>query len=331
MAKKDFYSVLGVSSTASHAEIKSAYYRLAQKYHPDKNAGNEQFVDLFKEINEAYQLLSDPIKRKAYDLQNNTFRAAQGDRKLPSLYYLRVKSDATFVKQFEEFKLSFSFPSEARFFKRNNLSNWYIVEGPMVSQHEIIVDGIQRKETTIQYVLAAINQGKFKIDETSVIINNKKIIGNPIFIQVGAQQCSVNASETAWGNPIVVEMAKMYEVRTQYHIKTKTKKRLVIIPIGPTYRRKIHRIERITLGIAIVLTLLTKIIGSSIVYGLTFFIPSYLILRNVLRLYFKISSPIQIIAQHRAYQGYQQNGYQATSRNIFYYFGLRYQLLRKIL
>ena len=102
MAKKDFYSVLGVSSTASHAEIKSAYYRLAQKYHPDKNVGNEQFVDLFKEINEAYQLLSDPVKRKAYDLQNNTFRAAQGDGKLPSLYYLRVKSDATFVKQFEE-------------------------------------------------------------------------------------------------------------------------------------------------------------------------------------------------------------------------------------
>ncbi len=66
MAKRDFYDVLGVSKTASIDEIKSAYRRMAKKHHPDvnKEAGNEE---KFKEVNEAYQTLSDPQKRQAYD------------------------------------------------------------------------------------------------------------------------------------------------------------------------------------------------------------------------------------------------------------------------
>jgi len=66
MAKRDYYEVLGVSKTASVDEIKSAYRRLAKQYHPDlnKEQGNEE---KFKEVNEAYQVLSDPQKRQAFD------------------------------------------------------------------------------------------------------------------------------------------------------------------------------------------------------------------------------------------------------------------------
>lgn len=66
MAKKDYYSVLGVSKSASDSEIKSAYRKLARKHHPDvdKSAGAEA---RFKEISEAYQILSDVQKRKTYD------------------------------------------------------------------------------------------------------------------------------------------------------------------------------------------------------------------------------------------------------------------------
>ncbi len=65
-AKRDYYEVLGVSKTASAAEIKSAYRKMALKYHPDRNkeTGAE---DRFKEINEAYQVLSDPKKKQTYD------------------------------------------------------------------------------------------------------------------------------------------------------------------------------------------------------------------------------------------------------------------------
>ncbi|HEJ9487190.1 molecular chaperone DnaJ [Proteus sp. GOKU] len=67
MAKRDFYEVLGLSKTADEKEIKRAYKRLAMKYHPDRNQGDKESESKFKEIKEAYEILSDAQKRAAYD------------------------------------------------------------------------------------------------------------------------------------------------------------------------------------------------------------------------------------------------------------------------
>lgn len=67
MSKRDYYEVLGVSRTATEAEMKSAFRKLAMQYHPDRNPGDEEAEHKFKEINEAYQTLSDGQKRAAYD------------------------------------------------------------------------------------------------------------------------------------------------------------------------------------------------------------------------------------------------------------------------
>lgn len=67
MDYKDYYSILGVTKSASKEEIKKAYRSLAKKYHPDKNKGDKAAEDKFKDISEAYEVLSDPEKRQQYD------------------------------------------------------------------------------------------------------------------------------------------------------------------------------------------------------------------------------------------------------------------------
>src|SRR5262249_62292480 len=64
---KDYYSTLGVAKTATDKEIKQAFRKLARKHHPDVNPGDKSAESKFKEINEAYEVLGDPEKRKKYD------------------------------------------------------------------------------------------------------------------------------------------------------------------------------------------------------------------------------------------------------------------------
>ena len=67
MEFKDYYATLGVTKTATEKEIKQAFRKLARKHHPDVNPGDKAAESKFKEINEAYEVLGDPEKRKKYD------------------------------------------------------------------------------------------------------------------------------------------------------------------------------------------------------------------------------------------------------------------------
>src|SRR5687767_11937142 len=67
MEFKDYYATLGVAKTASEKEIKQAFRKLARKHHPDVNPGDKSAEAKFKELNEAYEVLGDPAKRRKYD------------------------------------------------------------------------------------------------------------------------------------------------------------------------------------------------------------------------------------------------------------------------
>jgi len=76
MAGKDYYAILGIKRGASDKEIRQAYRRLARKYHPDVNAGDKAAEEKFKEMNAAYEVISDPEKRRKYDLYGDQWQYA---------------------------------------------------------------------------------------------------------------------------------------------------------------------------------------------------------------------------------------------------------------
>src|SRR5215510_3732602 len=78
MDYKDYYKILGVERKASADDIRSAYRKLAMKYHPDKNPGDKKAEDKFKDINEAYQVLSDDSKRAKYDQLGSAYTNFRG-------------------------------------------------------------------------------------------------------------------------------------------------------------------------------------------------------------------------------------------------------------
>ena len=117
---KDYYKILGVSPNATEQEIKSAYRRLALKYHPDKNPNDPYAEEKFKEISEAYAVLMDPVKRRRYDEAMATSRRQAFSYSQEQIFEDLFRPDNFFrlfneiINEFERFGLSF----DQKFFRK---------------------------------------------------------------------------------------------------------------------------------------------------------------------------------------------------------------------
>src|SRR4030066_420939 len=107
MATRDYYDILGVNKNASDEELKKAYRKLAMKFHPDRNPNKKEAEERFKEINEAYAVLSDKEKRKQYDMfgaegfrqrftQEDIFRGFDFDEHLSGLFRGRGRRESRY-------------------------------------------------------------------------------------------------------------------------------------------------------------------------------------------------------------------------------------------
>lgn len=109
MSFKNYYIILGVKNTASSEEIKQAFRKLAKQYHPDKNHGNNSAEEFFKEVQEAYSVLSDYEKRKNYDLKfayANTYQQVKNKNHTPytgnAYQYAQQQAQARRERQYRQ-------------------------------------------------------------------------------------------------------------------------------------------------------------------------------------------------------------------------------------
>lgn len=107
MAKRDYYEILGVSKDADDKQLKKAFRKFARKYHPDLNPNNKEAEQRFKEVNEAYEILSDPAKRKQYDSFGHAafdagFQGSEGFRTRTGGFDPRAAQDRGFGSIFED-------------------------------------------------------------------------------------------------------------------------------------------------------------------------------------------------------------------------------------
>ena len=107
MAKRDYYEILGVSRDADDKQLKKAFRKFARKYHPDLNPNNKEAEQRFKEVNEAYEILSDSTKRKQYDSYGHAafdagFQGSEGFRTRTGGFDPRAAQDRGFGSIFED-------------------------------------------------------------------------------------------------------------------------------------------------------------------------------------------------------------------------------------
>jgi len=107
MAKRDYYEILGVSRDADDKQLKKAFRKFARKYHPDLNPNNKEAEQRFKEVNEAYEILSDSTKRKQYDSYGHVafdagFQGSEGFRTRTGGFDPRAAQDRGFGSIFED-------------------------------------------------------------------------------------------------------------------------------------------------------------------------------------------------------------------------------------
>jgi hypothetical protein len=111
MAVKDYYRVLEIPQNARQEEIKKAYRKLAMQYHPDKNTGNPYAVQYFREIQEAYDVLSNPVKRSEYHQARGQFGSHSARNEPPvapsaDLIYQEALKIKKYVKQLDVFRMN---------------------------------------------------------------------------------------------------------------------------------------------------------------------------------------------------------------------------------
>ena len=223
---KDYYKILGIDSTASTEEIKKAYHRLAKIYHPDRNGGDREAAEVFKEVNEAYHFLSDSQKRSNYYSSSTT----GFDIKRPEYQpYFEITSTVKQVKLNEEFEITFRYLGEGRIFKKPLSSSFFYNSSPVIHHRIIHVVNGDAKETSMTFTLSATETGSITIPPATLYINHKLFETEQLTILITDNNCYFKKSEKAALQPNIFYLHKEHQSTTSYR-RTYIYRHAVLIP-----------------------------------------------------------------------------------------------------
>jgi hypothetical protein len=143
MPSKDYYRILGVRPDATKEEIKRSYRKLALKYHPDRNPGDELSAEAFREVAEAYEVLSDPVKRKDYHSKHYfayTYTSAEAPA-TPEMVLKRARDLAHVVQKADPYRIN----RDALLFQLDQLlsaEHATLIETQPIAYQDALVDAI---------------------------------------------------------------------------------------------------------------------------------------------------------------------------------------------
>ncbi len=201
--EKDFYKILGLDLRATDAEIKKAYRLLAFQFHPDKNEGDKEAEEHFKEIQEAYDTLGHEEKRKQYNLKTS-FNSCNSvyEKEKQVQHYFFAQADSDIVKLNEEIEITFSYSGHGRLFRKPSFNNFFLTGTPFVSFRNVVIEGVEVKETSLTYIISPLQDGELTIEEASIKINNKAFLTQPISILVKENKCLFAENRKSDGTPL---------------------------------------------------------------------------------------------------------------------------------
>lgn len=163
---KDFYYILGVPQTASAEDVKKAYRKLVQKFHPDKNDGDPFFAERFQEIKEAYDTLSEPARRTIYDAERKKASSPASPQK--------TTTSAPVIEFFRTDKTAFAYGDAVTFYWKTSGANKVVIKpfGQVPATGEKTYRLKDFKNPTLSFELLAERTGSGKQVKATIALHN---------------------------------------------------------------------------------------------------------------------------------------------------------------
>lgn len=241
--QKDYYKILGVHRSSTDAEIKKAFRLLAFRFHPDKNDGNKDAEEKFKELHEAYEILGNAEKRKLYNLRGNhpSFQSYYEQSQKGIKHYFYVTCDKEVVLLNEEVKITFTYSGDGRVFRKPSFRNFFLTGAPFASFRYVLISGVEVKETSLTYIIAPLKEGTLIIEEAFIKINKESFTTTPCNIIVKENSCYFTNNKKADNKPIKYILNFETEGGTAQRRTIKNTNHTVLIPRS-NYAYVYHRI-----------------------------------------------------------------------------------------